>query len=308
MIFALGAFDGFHAGHRLLLSAARERAHRSGTEWGVITFEGHPQMLFNKDGFKLLFTPEERDVLIKYFDIPVVSKISFTRAIADMTPESFIDCISDKNDITGLVIGENFRFGRARTGTPELLGRICAERDWSLDVIPSYMMNGIVVSSTAIRDAVMRGQMQLAREMLGYPFMIQGRVIKGDGRGKTLGYPTANISVKNGKVYPARGSYAALAYLGGKWHGAALNIGYNPTFDGIRGLRCEVHIICYSGSLYDRNLSVFVIARNREEMKFSGPEALSAQLKKDMRLSLSMASSYKERFSEELKKFESLLL
>jgi len=308
MIFALGAFDGFHVGHRLLLCAARERARVKGTGWGVITFDGHPQMLFNKDGFKLLFTQEERDMLVKYFGIPVISKIPFTRAIADMTPESFIDYIAARNAIDGIVIGENFRFGRARTGTPEFLEAICRARGWTLDVISSYTMNGTVVSSSAIREAVVRGQMQAACDMLGHPFFIQGKVVKGDGRGRSLGYPTANLSVKSGKIYPARGSYAALTFIGGAWRETALNIGYNPTFEGIRGLRCEAHIIGYDDDLYDRTICVFIVARNREEMKFSSPSALSVQLKKDVRLSMSQAADYLNRYKEQMKGFEPLLL
>jgi len=118
MIFALGAFDGFHLGHQRLLETARERAIKSGREWGVITFDGHPQLLFNKDSFKLLFSPEEREILIRYFDIPVVDKIPFNIKLADMLPADFLDHISKMVQIDGLVVGENFRFGRARIGTP----------------------------------------------------------------------------------------------------------------------------------------------------------------------------------------------
>lgn len=308
MIFALGAFDGFHIGHQQLLDVSQRRAEKTGTGWGVITFEGHPQMLFNKDVFKLLFTPEERDMLISYFGIPVIEKIPFTRMLADMTPENFLDFIADRAKIHGLVTGENFRFGRARMGTPEKLSVLCKERGWSLDIVKSYMLDGTVVSSTAIRDAVVRGQMELACSMLGHPFLIQGRVIKGDGRGRSLGYPTANIAVKANKVYPERGAYAALAFIEGEWRCTALNIGYNPTFEGIRGLRCEAHIIDYDGNLYDKNITVFIISRNREEMKFAGPGELVLQLKNDVMLSRSAAASYRDRFAGMLARFERFML
>jgi len=308
MIFALGAFDGFHIGHQQLLDISRQRAEKNGTDWGVITFEGHPQMLFNKEAFKLLFTPEERDMLIGYFGIPVIEKIPFTRMLADMTPEAFLNYISERTEIDGLVTGENFRFGRARTGTPEKLALLCKERGWSLDVVRSCTLNGNVVSSTAIREAVLRGRMQLASEMLGHPFLIHGRVIRGDGRGSGLGYPTANIAVKTNKVYPERGSYAAVAFVDGKWRGIALNIGYNPTFEGIRGLRCEAHIIDYCGDLYDKTITVFIIARNREEMKFAGAAELVMQLKNDIKLSRSAAVAYRDRYASVLARFEYFLL
>lgn len=307
MIFALGAFDGFHAGHRQLLERAARRSAELGTGWGVITFDGHPQQLFNKDGFKLLFMPEERDMLVKYFGIPAIEKIPFTRTLADMTPEAFLDCIAKRDEIHGLVTGENFRFGRARTGTPEVLAEMCEKRGWTLDVVPSYKMNGIVVSSTAIRDAIVRGRLADACAMLGHPFIISGRVIRGDGRGRTLSYPTANIQIRAGKVYPARGSYAALTFAGGAWRQVALNIGYNPTFDGVRGLRCEAHIVGFSGDLYDRNLVVFPFERNRDEMKFSCAEELKAQLDRDVASVKRLAAKYLETNLKRIDKFEPLL-
>ncbi|MDD4160311.1 MAG: riboflavin biosynthesis protein RibF [Synergistaceae bacterium] len=308
MIFALGAFDGFHLGHQRLLETAKERSAKSGTGWGVITFEGHPQLLFNKDSFKLLFTPEERDILIKYLDIPAVDKIPFNITLADMLPADFLDYIAKRVKIEGLVIGENFRFGRARIGTPELLAGLCSERGWSLDVIGSYRLNGGVVSSTSVRDAVMRGRVESACEMLGYPFIIQSKVIKGDGRGRVLGFPTANLSVRPNKIYPARGSYAGISHINGKWYPIALNIGYNPTFERARGLHCEAHIVGFEGDLYEKTITLHIISRNREEIKFTGAEALVLQLKKDIRHAKSRAADYMQSCSHVLDKFAELEL
>lgn len=303
MIFALGAFDGFHLGHQRLLETAKERAAKTGTGWGVITFEGHPQLVFNKDSFKLLFTPEERDMLISYLGIPAADKVPFNITLADMLPADFLDHIAKRVSIDGLVIGENFRFGRARIGTPELLSELCLERGWSLDVIGSYRLNGGIVSSTAVREAVLRGQVESASEMLGYPFMIQSRVIKGDGRGRVLGFPTANLSVRPNKIYPARGSYAGISQINGKWYPVALNIGYNPTFEGSRGLHCEAHIVGFEGDLYDKTLTLHIVSRNREEMKFAGADALVQQLKKDIRHAKAKAAEYTKNNGEFVEKF-----
>jgi riboflavin kinase/FMN adenylyltransferase len=308
MIFALGAFDGFHLGHQRLLETAKERAIKSGTEWGVITFEGHPQLLFNKDSFKLLFTPEEREMLIMYLDIPAVDKIPFNITLADMLPADFLDHIAKRVPIDGLVIGENFRFGRARIGTPELLSDLCDDRGWTLDVIGSYRLKGGVVSSTAVREAVLRGQVESACEMLGYPFMIQSKVIKGDGRGRVLGFPTANLSVRPNKIYPARGSYAGITFIDGTWYPVALNIGYNPTFEGARGLHCEAHIVGFEGDLYEKTITLHIIARNREEMKFDGADALVRQLKKDIRHARGKAAEYIKNNAGMLDKFARLAL
>ena len=303
MIFALGAFDGFHLGHQRLLETARVRAAKTGTGWGVITFEGHPQLVFNKDSFKLLFTPEERDMLISYLGIPAADKVPFNITLADMLPADFLDHIAKRVSIDGLVIGENFRFGRARIGTPELLSELCLERGWSLDVIGSYRLNGGIVSSTAVREAVLRGQVESASEMLGYPFMIQSRVIKGDGRGRVLGFPTANLSVRPNKIYPARGSYAGISQINGKWYPVALNIGYNPTFEGSRGLHCEAHIVGFEGDLYDKTLTLHIVSRNREEMKFAGADALVQQLKKDIRHAKAKAAEYIKNNGKFVEKF-----
>ncbi|NLD05825.1 MAG: riboflavin biosynthesis protein RibF [Synergistaceae bacterium] len=303
MIFALGAFDGFHMGHQRLLETAKERAEKSGTGWGVITFEGHPQMLFNKDSFKLLFTPEERDMLINYLGIPIVDKVPFNITLADMLPTDFLDHIAKRVSIDGLVIGENFHFGRARLGTPEILADLCAERNWSLDVIGSFRLNGEIISSTSVREAVLRGQVESACEMLGYPFMIQSKVIKGDGRGRVLGFPTANLTVKPNKIYPARGSYAGISHINGKWYPVALNIGYNPTFEGSRGLHCEAHIVGFDEDIYEKTITLHIISRNREEIKFAGADALVQQLKKDIKHAKAKAADYMRCFPDVLDKF-----
>ncbi len=242
-------------------------------------------------------------MLINYLGIPVADKVPFNITLADMLPADFLDHIAKRVSIDGLVIGENFRFGRARIGTPELLSELCRERSWSLDVIGSYRHNGGIVSSTAVREAVLRGQVESACEMLGYPFMIQSKVIKGDGRGRVLGFPTANLSVRPNKIYPARGSYAGISQINGKWYPVALNIGYNPTFEGSRGLHCEAHIVGFDGDLYEKTITLHLVARNREEMKFAGADALVQQLKKDIRHAKAKATEYIKNNGEFVEKF-----
>ena len=241
MIYALGAFDGFHLGHARLLRKAAERAAEAGTGWGVMTFDGHPRQLLDRDNFRLLFSPREKDLIAAYLGVPRMEKIAFTHDFAAFSPESFADYIDKKYEVGGLVIGENFRFGRCRAGTPKILSEICAARGWTLDVVPRYSFDGMTVSSTETRRAVALGEMSLAAKMLGYPFIISGAVAEGDGRGRKLGFPTANIPVSRGKIYPPEGVYSALVRTGGAWLPCALNIGSNPTFAGEREIRCEAH-------------------------------------------------------------------
>ncbi len=277
------------------------------TGWGVIPLRDIPSWFSIKTHSNSFYSGRER-LLIKYLGIPVADKVPFNITLADMLPADFLDHIAKRTSIEGLVIGENFRFGRARIGTPELLAELCEERGWSLDVIGSYRLNGGIVSSTSVREAVLRGQVESACEMLGYPFMIQSKVIKGDGRGRVLGFPTANLSVRPNKIYPARGSYAGISHINGKWYPVALNIGYNPTFEGSRGLHCEAHIVGFDGDLYEKTITLHIVSRNREEMKFSGADALVQQLKKDIRHAKAKAADYMKSSAAQLDRFAKLIL
>ena len=303
MIFAIGAFDGFHIGHQKLLLTARKRAEERKTQWGVITFDQNPQTLFNKKEFRALFTSDERDLLIKYLAIPCIVKIPFTHNFANMKPEDFMNYIANKEDIHGLVVGENFRFGMARVGTPEVLAELCAKKGWTADVVESLKIDNEVISSTLIRESLLRGEAEKAARLLGHPFFVSGKVIKGDMRGRTLGFPTANIALRNDKIYPVRGSYTSLTYIDNKWYPAALNIGFNPTFSGRRKLRCETHIVGYDGNLYGKTIFVFVVSHNRGEIKFQDAEALSDQLAIDIQTVNAKATAYLEKHTEELRKF-----
>lgn len=304
MIYALGAFDGFHLGHMRLLDKARACGETKRSGWGVITFENHPQTIFNQDNFRLLLTDKERLLAARYLGIPKMIKLTFDRMLANMAPEDFISFMEIDNDISGLVVGSNFRFGRARMGSPETLAGICQQRGWSLDVIKPYEIEGEIVSSTAIRDFIIRGQVENGVRFLGYPFFVSGKVIRGDGRGRTLGFATANLAINTRKIYPARGSYVACTFIDGNWCPVALNIGYNPTFDLARHLRCEAHIIDYEGNLYDQEIIIFVFAKNRDEVKFNGEKDLQSQLERDVLNIRRLAADYMSGKESMLRRFE----
>lgn len=307
MIYALGAFDGFHLGHRQLFAIASERARQSGASWGVMTFFGHPRMLFSKGKFKALFLERERDILAEYFDVPFLCKIPFDKALAAMSPNDFVDLIGTKYNVDGLVVGENFRFGRERAGDTNILSALCKERGWTFDVLQSYKIDSATISSSVIRKLIMNGRISEANDMLGHPYFVSGETIHGDARGRLLQYPTANITIEPHKLYPALGSYAATSFIEGKWFPVAVNIGHNPTFEGTRPLRCEAHVIGYSGDFYDKRLTVFLLAKNRDEIKFAGEAELAAQLRKDIINIRKISTGYISSQCDILKKFEPLL-
>lgn len=292
MIFALGAFDGFHIGHQKLLKIACLRAEREKAEWGILTFDANPQRFLNTSKLPQLFTEKEKDFLAQYFEIPSILKIPFTSTIANLAPNDFLDFISIKKEIKGLIVGENFRFGRNRIGTPVVLGRLCKERNWSLDIIQNVTIKNKVISSTAIREYVLLGLLEKAEEMLGFPFFISGVVKKGDCRGKTLGFPTANVTINPHKAYPPLGSYVAMTYIKEKWYPVALNLGYNTTFVDNKMLSCEAHILDFNENIYDENLVIFIINKIRNEIKFDGKESFKKQLNLDIEIVRSIYINY----------------
>lgn len=313
MIYALGAFDGFHRGHITLIERAREKASERTCQtgkkcgWGVITFDGHPKAVFAHDKFRLLCPGSERDMLVRALDINHVEKINFNREFASLSPDEFASYLESHFEIDGLVIGENFRFSKNRVGTPDVLEGLCRKYGWTLDVMPSLMLNNVVVSCTEIRNAVVSGNMGMAEEFFGYPYFLSGSVAHGDARGSEIGFPTANILISDDKIYPPCGVYAALLFLNDCWHTAALNIGDNPTFGGARAVRCEAHILDFCENIYGKKIYLFITSRVRGEVKFSSPDELVKQISNDIAFIKSTCADYCTRKKSVLEKFESAL-
>lgn len=282
LVLAIGAFDGFHKGHQQLFAKAKAIAQKKGLHWSVLTFSVHPQTVLAKGPFQLLFTEQERLILAEFLGIPEMIKIPFSRTYADLDPVDFLDLLSSKVPVKGIVVGENFRFGRSRLGTPSLLTEEGQKRGWEVDIVPPFKdEGGTVVSSSVIRDHIMGGDVRTAEKLLGYPYFLRGTVVKGDQRGRQLGFPTANIAVKAMKLLPSRGVYAASAFCCGHQYPAAVNIGYNPTFEGKRSLRVEAHLLGFEEDIYGKLLSVFFIERLRGEIRFGSVEELKAQMRID---------------------------
>ncbi len=284
MILALGAFDGFHKGHQSLFQTASAMARERNEEWGVCTFSPHPGLVLFPAGCRLLFDENEKRVLFRYLHVPNVVRISFDLALAALDPQSFLKHLFSLRRISGLVVGDNFHFGAGKTGDSKLLQESCEKQGVFFRVLPRIFINDRVVSSSAIRRLVHGGNLDDAREWLGYPFFLFGAVVRGNGRGRKLGYPTANISLPHWKILPPEGVYAAYALIPGTQdvHLCALSIGVNPTFDDVVERRIEAHIIECDDNFYGKEILVVPFRHLRGSVRFSGPDDLKKQIGSDI--------------------------
>jgi riboflavin kinase/FMN adenylyltransferase len=282
MIAAIGAFDGFHRGHQKLFAKAREIAERKRDSWGVITFYPHPQSFLTEEPFAVLFTEREKDFLVRKLHIPELIRLPFTRRLAELSPDEFVECLEKKYFLQGVVVGEDFRFGKARSGDAKLMKTLGSRKGWDVDIVGSLRLGNEKVSSSAVRRMVLAGNVADAGDMLGYPFFVTGNVVRGDGRGQKLGFPTANLHVPPEKIVPDRGVYSGALLCESDLYPAAVNIGYNPTFKGMRGLRVEAHALDCTRDFYGENLSLFFLDRIRNEMRFDRVERLLDRISSDV--------------------------
>ncbi len=284
-VVAIGSFDGIHIGHKALFEETKNLAEKLNAEPVVVTFDPHPRIvLFPEANFKLLTTLEEKLYLLFKEGIKNVTLIPFTKTLADLSADLFIqEYIVDKLKAKGVVIGFNFRFGKGRKGDAEYLKTLGEKYNFTVKAVPPVILDGIVVSSSVIRNLIEKAQIEEANKLLGRPYFILGKVIKGKGRGRDLGYPTANIEVSSLKLLPPSGVYAVWVVINGKKFKGALNIGKRPTFEeGETAI--EVHIFDFNKNIYGETLKIEFIKHIREEKKFSSVEELKNQIKKDCQI------------------------
>ncbi|SRR6056297_148555 len=281
MIVVAGSFDGFHLGHQKLFEEAASLSLQTSESWSVLTFYPHPRFLLSGNDKRLLFNDSERKKISKYLQVPKIIELPFNIQVANMEPEEFISYLSDKYTITGIVVGSNFRFGKNRVGNLEYLHFIAREKGWYLKIVEMFEKKGTPISSSMIRGLISCGSISQARNLLGYPYFINGKVISGDKRGRTVGFPTANLDKQDFKVMPPDGVYACAAIFNGNIYPAAVNIGFNPTFLNVSSIRIECHILDFSGDLYDQYLTIAFLEKIRGEITFSNASELSIQIRKD---------------------------
>ena len=281
-LLTIGVFDGVHRGHLHLLGHLAARAREKGCPAGVVTFRTHPEkVLGRRDTIPWITTLQERTRLLKSAGVDVVVPITFTRGVAGLSARDFVLLLQKRLNMCGLVLGPDFALGRGRQGSPDYLQQLGDELGFRVEVVKPARLDGEVISSSAIRKLLAEGDINKVKEMLGRRFSLTGIVVEGEQRGRTLGFPTANIKVQPEQAMPKDGIYATLAYLGNRTLPSVTNIGVRPTFDGLKRL-IETFIFDFSGDVYRRKLTIELVARLRDEMKFNSAGELKEQMTRDV--------------------------
>lgn len=282
-VIAIGAFDGVHRGHQMLISEMIEYAHQNGLVPIVLTFYPHPEMVLRgpQPGFYLM-NPDAKAEMLGRLGVEVVVTHAFNDQVRQMRAADFVRRLLDHLKMKALWVGADFAMGYQREGNIAFLQTQAQKYDFNLRVVDLMDAGGERVSSSRVRDVLAQGDVQEATRLLGHPYALKGQVVEGAKRGRTIGVPTANLAVSEEYAVPARGVYAAWAVAGGERNPSVVNIGVRPTFDGTPVQTIEAHILDYSGDLYGHDLTLEFISRLRDEMKFSGIEALIAQIHSDI--------------------------
>jgi riboflavin kinase/FMN adenylyltransferase len=282
-VLTLGVFDGLHLGHQKIMRTIVERARALQAVPTVITFDPHPRaVLHSESAPPLLQTLDQRIGAFEVLGLEQTIVIRFNRDFAATDAETFLrEVIHDRLKAKEVYLGKGFAFGKNRAGNIELLKKLSAELGFLADEVPEVQLRGQRISSSRIRHLLLEGHINLARRMLGRPYGIEGRVVRGDRRGHTIGFPTANLQTVN-RVMPKNGVYVTSTLIDGQWRRSITNIGVRPTFENQAEPTIETYILNWAGDLYGDVIRVRFLHRIRDERKFSGIEELKAQINKDL--------------------------
>lgn len=278
-VFALGFFDGVHLGHQALLAECCRLAEELDAQAAAITFLAHPQSLFLKEPPLLISTVRDRELLLQRYGIGPIYKFPATREVMSTPWEAFLDQLQEFGAV-GFVCGDDFHFGFQGQGNSEKVKTYCARRGIPCVIVPEQALDGIRISSTYIRRQLETGDMATAVRFLGHPYTLTGQVVRGQQIGRTLGVPTANISLPEGIVVPKFGVYACRCLVDGQWYPAVTNIGTRPTVSGT-GITVEPWILDFSGDLYGKAITLEFHRFLRPERKFPDLETLRQQIRSD---------------------------
>lgn len=280
----IGTFDGVHRGHQEIVKKLVTSAHANSAQAVVLTFYPHPAIILSKreDPFYLT-TPEERANLLGDLGVDIVITLPFTPQLSATTAFEFVSLLKSHIGMSQLIVGPDFALGRDRGGDVQTLTKFGEEFDYSLTTISPIVINGKEVSSSRIRAALTEGDLDQANLLLGRPYFINGHVVPGDGRGHTIGIPTANLSVWLERAIPKSGVYACKANVNGNVLESVTNIGVRPTFDSQQNnLHVETHLLNFGEQIYGQEIHLEFIRRLRDEQRFPNVEALVNQINQDI--------------------------
>ena len=282
-LLTIGVFDGVHAGHRYLLKGLQQQAAERNLLSGVVTFNPHPQsVLHPHDQLPWLSNLEDRVTTLQQLGLDIVAVLRFTLKVAQLGARDFISLLKKYLKMQGIMVGPDFALGRGGEGNITLLRTLGDEMKFTVEVVPPYTINGQVVSSTLIRQALIQGDMKRVKKLMGRHFYLRGKVITSDKRGRLLGFPTANLDIQPQQALPDNGIYATITQVDGKQFPSATNIGSRPTFgEGKRMV--ETHLLNYEGNLYGKEIRLEFAQKLRDEQRFPSSEELKTQIEKDVR-------------------------
>lgn len=283
-VLTVGTFDGVHLGHREIIKQVLDIAKQKNFTSALLTFEPHPKTVIQEypNRIKLLTTLDEKLTILQDIGLERVFIARFTREFSEMTYKNFVeDILLQKLNASCIIVGYDHSFGRNRAGNFRELEKLSRLYAFDLKEVGPFKIGDQTVSSSKIRSYIDEGDMENANKMLGHYYSLEGIVIKGDGRGQLLSFPTANLMIENqNKLTPKEGVYAVQCGVLGKSYRGMANIGYKPTFGGV-SRTVEVHIFDFSTNIYGEKISTQFIKRLREEIKFDSKEALIKQLNLD---------------------------
>ena len=281
---AIGMFDGVHLGHQKVLQNAINAASQSNAISVAVTFDQHPANIISpKNAPSLIQTQAQRNRSIELLGVDAILIIKFNEAFSRKTGKSFIQELAQGfGSIHSISVGNDFMFGHNRDGNFQLLQKLSQELNFLTYGLQPVKLNGQIVSSTRIRSALINGKIDDAKQMLGRKFSIEGPVVKGDGKGREIGFPTANIDTKN-LILPPNGVYASYTKFNGKTHKSLLNIGVRPTIIKPNpSIQVEAHILKFNENIYDQVIDIELIDKLRNEIKFESIEELKKQISCDI--------------------------
>jgi riboflavin kinase / FMN adenylyltransferase len=279
----VGVFDGVHRGHQQIIRKLTAGAHPMNAPAVVLTFWPHPASVLGNSVVKCLTTPDERAALLFELGVDVVITQTFDRSVAGTSANDFAARLKKHLGMRHMLMGYDFALGKGREGDAARLTMIGRELGYSVGVIPALSDESGVISSTEIRKLVGVGDVADAARLLGHPFSLHGAVIHGDGRGRAIGIPTANIDYSRDKVIPPNGIYACWAIVGDEKYRTMTNIGTNPTFTpDKKSPNVEAYLLDFDRDLYDQDIKIEFVERLRDEIKYPSAEALVSQIHMDI--------------------------